>query len=601
MFSVIVFGFTLMAGCVFAGAFFRRDFADSLPLSVMGLILVLYLAGFLGALKAGVFLILGLALVLWILSAVRLRKEKSAKRFLKNHFGAEGVYFIVIYIILVALNVGRLAWHHDELSHWMTCVKAMTNIDDFAANYALSDADFASYPPAMALFQYFFQKLHEIFDGAALFSEWRPYAAFQLFCCTLFFPAVKRLKFHKLWKPVLLVALLLIPLALYPDFFAAVLIDPVLGVMAGAAFMVLFFCEDIPLAEKTVHISMLCALLVLMKDAGIFFAVFAAAAFAASVLMGLRKSSTPQGKKPRTAAPLRSALIAAIPLLSALAAKGSWKLVLNRFATPLSFSAPLRLGEYLKIFFAGGDATWRGETVQLYKAALTNPGIYKIHEGITTSYLLVLLLLLAAFAVFTVLRARKSDSPGKTVLLSVVLALQTVVYTFFLGAVYISKFSEIEAAELACFDRYVRIGILPLFLVLAVLVLQPLKNKWKVPISALLCAGVVLLCSFEWLWGFVSRSSVQDTVANRAPYRAVQETVETECSGHDEILLPDDLTIYERNMLRYLARPNKTAGVTPAACDWKVDRGAQAPVDPALNADQGSASAGPLFEMNRKP
>ena len=75
--------------------------------------------------------------------------------------------------------------------------------------------------------------------------------------------------------------------------------------------------------------------------------------------------------------------------------------------------------------------------------------------------------------------------------------------------------------------------------------------------------------------------------ANREPYRAVQQTVETECSGHDEILIPDDLTIYERNMLRYLARPNKTAGVTPAACDWAItlsedasfimDRRAQAP------------------------
>ena len=135
MLSVIVFGLTLMAGGVFAGVFFRRDFADTLPLSAMGLILTLYLSGFFGALKAGVFLVLGIALVLWILSGVRLIREKSAKDFLlKNHFGAEGVYFIIIYVILVALNVGRLAWHHDELSHWMTCVKAMTNIDDFAAN-----------------------------------------------------------------------------------------------------------------------------------------------------------------------------------------------------------------------------------------------------------------------------------------------------------------------------------------------------------------------------------------------------------------------------------------------------------------------------------
>ena len=575
MLSVIVFGLVLRAGRVFAGVYFRRHFADSLPLSVMGLILVLYLAGIFSALKAGVFLVLGLALLLWILSGVRLIRETSMKEFLLKRFGSEGVYFIIIYIILVILNVGRLAWHHDELSHWMTCVKAMTGIDDFAANYVLSDADFASYPPAMALFQYFFQKLHEIFDGATLFSEWRSYVAFQLFCCALFFPAIKRLRFHKCWKPVLIAALLMIPLVFYPDFFAAVLIDPVLGVMAGAAFMVLFFCEDIPLTEKTVHISMLCALLVLMKDAGIFFAVFAALAFAVYVWTGFRKSDSPIWKP---------ALISAIPLLSALAAKGTWKLVLNRFQTPLSFSSPLRIGEYLKIFFTGGDTTFRGETVKLYKAALTNTGIYKIHEGITTSYLIVLLVLLVALAVLTFLRVRISENPRKTVLLSIILALQTVMYAFFLGAVYISKFSETEATELACFDRYIRIGYLPLFLVLAVLALQSLqllKNKWKYSLSALLCVSVVLLCSFEWLWGYVSRSSVQDTVAKRAPYRAVQETVETECSGHDEILIDaGDLTIYERNMLRYLARPNKTAGVSQDSCDWVI-----------------TLSSGPLFEM----
>ena len=43
MLSVIVFGLVLMAGGVFAVVYLRRDFADALPLSVMGIILTLYL------------------------------------------------------------------------------------------------------------------------------------------------------------------------------------------------------------------------------------------------------------------------------------------------------------------------------------------------------------------------------------------------------------------------------------------------------------------------------------------------------------------------------------------------------------------------------
>ena len=520
MASVILFGLVLAAGGVFAGVFFRRDFADALPLSVTGLILLLYLAGFLGALKAGVFLILGLALVLWILSGWRLLKEKSLKSFLKNRFGAGGVYFILLYILLVVLNIGRLAWHSDELSHWMTCVKAMSDIDDFAANYQLSHAAFASYPPGMALFQYFFQKLHEIFDGAVRFCEWRPYTAFQLFCCVLLFPALKRLRFHKFWKPALFAGLMLVPLILYPDFLAAILVDPVLGIMSGAAFIFLLSCRDTPPAEKTAYISMLCALLVLMKDAGVFFAVFIAVSYIPYILTGT-KPCAPKWK---------SVPVSAVPLLSTLAAKGSWKLVLNRFGTPLAFSEPLRIGEYLKIFFAGGDTTFRQETVDLYKAAVVNPGLFKIHEGITTSYLIVLAAAFLVLAVLVFLWIRKTKETKGTVLLTAVLVLQTVLYVFFLGAVYISRFTEYEASILACLDRYIRIGYLPLFLVIVYLsfaLLQGLRPGLKYSLSALLCAGIVLLCSFQWLWGFVSRSSVRDSIDSRQANPAFQEKLDS--------------------------------------------------------------------------
>ena len=560
MLSVIVFGLVLMAGGVFAGVYLRCDFADALPLSVMGIILTLYLSGFFGALKAGVFLVLGIALVLWILSGVRLIREKSAKDFLLKRFGAEGVYFVIIYIILVVLNVGRLAWHYDELSHWMTSVKAMVNIDDFAANPAAA-ATFGSYPPGMALFEYFFAKLHNILDGAALFSEWRPYAAFQIFSFTLFFPALKRLKYNRIWKGILFAAAMLVLMVMYPDVFAGTLIDPVMCAMAGAGFVYLFICKDIPLPEKTVYTGMLCALLVLMKDAGLFFGAFVAVAFAVYVLA--ERTKTKKWKSP---------IVSTIPLLAALAAKGSWKLVLNRFQTPIAFSQPLRIGEFLKIFFVGGDTTYRQETVDLFKAAMTNTGIYKLHEGITTSYLIALIVLLAGLAGLTVLWIRKTKETRKTVWLSVILGLQTVLYVFFLPAVYISKFSEYESSILACFDRYIRIGYLPLLLVLVwmgLFLLQDLRPGWKYGLSAVLSAVIVLLCSFQWLWGFVSRSSVQDTIDNRASYRDIQQEAEAECGGEERLLLlSDEDDTYENNMISYILRPNRIAGyLSPAQAE----------------------------------
>ena len=203
MISIIVFPLILISGGVFAGVFFRRRFGEAIPFSVMGTLLVLYFCGVFGFLKAGVYLMLVAAAVMLILSVVQLIREKRFGEFFRVRFGLEGLFFILIYAVLVILNSGRLAWYTDEISHWMDCVKAMSQIDDFAANYTLSHSAFPSYPPGMALFQYFFQKLHEIFDGTVLFCEWRPYVAFQLFAFTLFFPCLRKLKYHKLAKPAL--------------------------------------------------------------------------------------------------------------------------------------------------------------------------------------------------------------------------------------------------------------------------------------------------------------------------------------------------------------------------------------------------------------
>lgn len=551
MISIAVFFLSLTAGSVFTGTFLRKDFGDMLPLSALGIILLLYVSGLFGLLKAGIYLILAATALLLLLSAIRLVRERRVVRYLRESFGAEGLCFLIFYVVLLALNCGRLAWHHDELSHWMECVKIMSSTDDFGANYLVSQSAYASYPPGMALFQYFFQKLHEILDGAAWFSEWRPYVAFQLFSFILFFPMLKKLKYHPAVKPVLFAIAMLIPMILYSDFFAVVLIDPVLGVMAGAAYVYLLTGEKRTDTEKTVYISMLCAVLVLIKDAGLFFAVFISAVYIPYMLMGKR----PAGKR------TEKVFMSFVPLLAALATKGSWKLVLWHFNTPLSFSSPIRIGEYLQIFFAGGDTTYRQETVDLYKRTFVDPGFYQIHSGITASYLAVLIILFLLLAVLTVLLARKEPEQRKrTVLLSGVLVLQTVLYIFFLGAVYIYKFNEFEGSTLACYERYIRIAYLPLLIVLAWMAfgrIQSLKNRWKNIIAAGMAGILLLLCPFKWLSGFVTRSSVQDSVNTREPFRILQETIESECSGNDTIAyISREKLRFDRNMIKFIARPN---------------------------------------------
>ncbi len=557
MISIVVFALVLMAGSFFAGAFFRRKFADTIPFSFLGIILFLYICGAFGFLKAGVYLILAGALALLILSVVRLTKEKRFGESIKSEFGLEGLFFILIYAVLVILNYGRLSWFTDELSHWMYCVKAMSWIDDFAAN-SMSQAIYPSYPPGITLFQYFFQKLHEIFEGTMLFSEWRPYVALQLFAVVLFFPCLRRIKYHKVVKPILFGVAMLIPLVMYPGiFFSSLLVDPIIGVMAGTGFVYLLMDDHRSVSDKTVFTSMLCAVLVLMKDAGMFFAVFIGITFILYILLGDRIKGIP-GEK---AWIIRRCGVAVIPLVASLCAKGSWNLILNRYQPPRSFSNPIQIGEYLRLFFTGGDTTYKQETVDQFKRAFVDSTGFQIHNGITISYLLLVAILLLATVALTILLARNEKKEGNfgkskiIIVLGVMLSLQTLVYIFFLGAIYISYFSEYEATTLASYERYIRMVILSQAIGVFWAALYWLQTKKKLRIFAIIPVALVfVLCPIQATKNFVTRELVQTSVAQREPYRQIQEVAEREFKQEDRVFYLSD-TVFEGLMIRFIVYP----------------------------------------------
>lgn len=98
--------------------------------------------------------------------------------------------FGVLFIAFSYFNWGNVAHSWDEMSHWMTAVKSMSYIDDFLTNPD-SKAYFKSCPPAMALLQYFFQKVYFMVSGGNIFNEWRMYLVYQMFTLSMIFPFFK--------------------------------------------------------------------------------------------------------------------------------------------------------------------------------------------------------------------------------------------------------------------------------------------------------------------------------------------------------------------------------------------------------------------------
>ena len=78
----------------------------------------------------------------------------------------------------------------DEFTHWIYIVKEMVRLNKFGT---VSDANamFASYPPGLALIQYFLEKLNLLVSDN-YFSEWRSFYAYHILMITMFFPFLQR-------------------------------------------------------------------------------------------------------------------------------------------------------------------------------------------------------------------------------------------------------------------------------------------------------------------------------------------------------------------------------------------------------------------------
>ena len=170
--SLIVFFLVLVSPPLFLSVFRGKRFEETVAVSSGAVILVLFLCGVLGILEAGVYLVLGLALVLAGLSVYRFIRRRDPGA-LRAFFTPAFIAFCLIYGFLFFIHFQRLIHEWDEFTHWGDVVKAMTCVDAFSTS-PQAHSLFQSYVPGMALFQYLFQKIAMLFNGGK-FADWGLY------------------------------------------------------------------------------------------------------------------------------------------------------------------------------------------------------------------------------------------------------------------------------------------------------------------------------------------------------------------------------------------------------------------------------------------
>ncbi len=570
--------FVIEALSLFGVSFFRLRNEYVIPITCMSMCVLLFLFGTAGHLRAGVYVLLALSAASAAFSVCICARRGTWRETAAKLFTPGAVMFASAYLIAGFCCAGWLASTWDEFSHWADIVKTMTYINDFGTNPA-SNSMFKSYPPAMALFQYFFQILYQLFDVPGGFSEWRLLFAYQVYVAALLAPflsvgiagdasPVKHAAAVLFRAVIILISLSLFDLS---SIFHTIYIDSFVGIAAATAVVHSIVWQE-RARETSIYrnlvVFLTCFTLVLSKDVGMLFAVFAIILNAVTHIR-VRRFAAPEGVKPRFDRRelcfwlLSAACVAAPKLL--------WKLNIRLDHAAVSFSAPYDLGVLFSVL-AGNDTSYRAQVSANYFSELIRGGI-RIGD-LSMSYILVLTTLLACVFFMTIYVQKglsRPESAAKRPCYSyfAVIAVMSAVYVLGLAATYMFKFSEYEALRLASMPRYIGIlaACLWLSLVLGYLCAASALNCDAIHIAVF--ATLIFYCSSRsTLESYFSTEYVYSSISSRLTYDSTTEDIRNAIGERkaNVYLIVQGGNGFQNYVMKYELRPYQTVNLS----GWSV-------------------------------
>ena len=537
MLAVVLFVAVISAFSFFAAFKLNRTFEETMPISAMAIILFLFFTGMINILGVGWILVCIGAVALygytfyWIVKQVSVGNalmHKHMKASIKNSawfFITPGFAIFTILAVMIAhFNQGRLAFHTDEFSHWLDTVVIMTRIDAFGTAEG-SGAIFPSYPPAMSLFQYLMEKINMVTTGD--FSEWKVYFAYQILAVTIMLPFVKIKGKTIVQKAVSIISwpiCLFVPLQFFKDMYSSLYIDPFLGVLGGCGFAAISVTKKKDWLYTT-YITLLTATLVLSKDVGIYLAIFMGIYYIIDYLS-------------REGFSKKNVAMSLLPVASMMVAKMLWKLELSVSHTVQKFSQPFDIKGTIDTIKGNGNEFYN-TVYENFQGALTYRYIF--YERLGFNYSAMMFILVVALICFHVNLCKKQQlKKGAAVAGAVIPAVAIIFYILSMFPLYISRFAEEEALNLASFDRYCGIMFLTGLLLVFWLGRDILVDADGKVIPVAIAIGMLLSVRHskkDEIYEYTSRASVEESLARRHGVDQLAFKINQECEEDATILV----------------------------------------------------------------
>ena len=429
----------------------------------------------------------------------------------------------------------------------------MYEINDYGTN-PLSNSEFGSYPPAMALFQYFTLVVRDIVTGNHTFVEWKMYLAFQTLFLCLFMPFLKFLDFKKPIKIIIsAIIVFCIPLFFFPSVYSTICIDPFLGMLAG--FSMATIIVDRQKTGLEVMTLIFCGfMLVLTKESGMLFAVFL---FGAYIVDQFTQYSLRQEFSDSSKIKLVLSLLA-LPLTIAVA-KLTWSYNVKSNGASIIFSNKINFAELFQIILSTYSG-YRNDVWVAFNSSFFTKTVVLGNSSVSLSYS-VLLVILFSLIYFIAIRMMAVDPIDTRRLKRIfwLLTFESIVFIFGLCVSYMFKFSEYEATRLASYERYIGTIFLMLWTVIVLTTIR-LPSEYGCRgnrLSVLFLCVIFLVTPFSEVYSFINKQTVKSSIKTRNNYSDFAKTV-SYLIGQNKAkiyFISQQNNGYDYWIMRYLLRP----------------------------------------------
>lgn len=423
----------------------RKRFEEVFAFSLMAGVLFVLFGGFARMLNAGVYVLLGWA----VLSAAFALWKSGDKRseLLGRVFTPGFAVFCLVFVALFILSRNHMLNDWDEIAFWGPFAKETMRLGAFHNSAGSVVGVHLAYPPGSTLFEVLWMKLY----GG--YSEPQMYLSFHILCTAFLLPALRGVTWKQpaklLFRAMLTV---LLPGVMFSSYLRNVYPDVLMGLAFGYAMYVIYTIRR-PRAFDFINIGVSCAFLYLVKDAGILFILVTLGALLVKTLFMLE---APEGKgfwrnRSVAAADKRTAAIglAAACVIPVVIYVG-WSMQIAHLPKQFAAGTVLKTDEIRALFDGIAPAYKYGILSYFTKSILTYPSVNAL---VSPSYVAWLVILGAALLAGSILFFKKGERKNIN-WLNLCLFAGGLLYALAMLMIYLFNFNEQQGSKLSSYSRY---------------------------------------------------------------------------------------------------------------------------------------------------